>query len=76
MEVKFYQFKERLLYKAGFNKLCRQLTRRYTTKTCSFCGTLNDPGSSKIHIVRLLWPCGLDPNAAKNILMKGIIAAC
>jgi transposase len=46
----------------------------HTTKTCSFCGCINDVGASKIfkckqcnHVV------GRDVNAGKNILMKGII---
>jgi putative transposase len=78
MEVKFYQFKLRLLYKAGLqNKLVVPINEAYTTKTCSFCGTLNDPGSSKIYTCDCCGRVtGRDTNAAKNILMKGIIAAC
>ena len=73
--LKFYQFKERLLFKA-VEKGCKVhiVNEAYTTKTCSFCGCENEVGASKIfkckrcnHVV------GRDVNAGKNILMKGII---
>ncbi len=73
--LKFYKFKERLLFKA-LESGCKVhlVNEAHTTKTCSFCGCINDVGASKIfkckqctHVV------GRDVNAGKNILMKGII---
>lgn len=81
--LKFFQFKQRLLHKAaerGKRIIC--ITEEYTTKTCSFCGQLNEPKKSKIYtcnsnecIKRCGGVCriGRDVNAAKNILMKGLL---
>jgi putative transposase len=81
--LKFFQFKQRLLHKAaerGKRIIC--ITEEYTTKTCSFCGKLNEPKKSKIYtcnskecIARCGDVCriGRDVNAAKNILMKGLL---
>jgi len=74
-DLKFYKFKERLLYKATVkNKKVFCINEAYTTQTCSFCGCMYKPGCSKVyscsnckrHIDR-------DVNASKNILMKGIV---
>jgi transposase len=77
-DLKFYEFKKRLLEKAEEkNKLVYEINEAFTTKTCSSCGFINNlVGSSevykcvnnncKIHV-------GRDINAAKNILMKGLI---
>ena len=73
--VKFYKFKERLLFKA-LEHGCKVhlVNEAYTTKTCSFCGCINDVGASKIFkCKRCKCTVGRDVNAGKNILMKGII---
>ena len=75
-DQKFYIFKERLLYKAATkNKCVVCVSEAYTTQTCSNCGQNNKPGSSEIYYCK---SCnvhmGRDVNAAKNILMKGIIS--
>ena len=72
--LKFYQFKERLLYKAEEkNKKVYVINEEYTTKTCSFCGCMNEPGSSKVYqCTTCRKQVGRDINASKNILMKGI----
>jgi len=73
--LKFYKFKERLLFKA-LEHGCKVhlVNEAHTTKTCSFCGCINDVGASKIFKCK---QCnhvfGRDVNAGKNILMKGII---
>jgi transposase len=74
-ERKFYLFKQRLQYKASVrNKQLYLVKANHTTKTCSFCGTLNNPERSKIyHCLTCKRTVGRDVNAAKNILLKGII---
>ena len=75
-DLKFYQFRQRLLYKASVNqKQVFLVKEQYTTKTCSSCGILNkEIGSSKVFCCK---NCNLvtdrDHNASKNILMKGIL---
>jgi IS605 OrfB family transposase len=74
--LKFYQFKQRLEFKASEQGKKVILVKEHnTTKTCSFCGTLNDPGSSKIYECKNCKKrVGRDVNASKNILMKGMKA--
>jgi IS605 OrfB family transposase len=75
-DLKFYSFKQRLLYKASFyNKMVVMVNEAYTTKTCSCCGTINNNvGSSEIfNCTKCNKSVGRDVNAAKNILLKGII---
>ena len=74
MNLKFYKFKQRLLFKAEEkNKKVFEVKEQYTTKTCSFCGSLNDPKESKIYECKSCnIKIGRDINASKNILMKGI----
>ena len=74
-DLKFYDFKKKLLYKAeATNKLVILVNESFTTKTCSFCGTINSPGYSEIYsCLKCNKNVGRDINAAKNILMKGII---
>jgi transposase len=74
-DLKFYKFKCRLTNKMLIaNKLLYLVHEANTTKTCSFCGTINNPFSEKIY---RCCKCNIlvdrDVNAAKNILMKGII---
>ena len=56
------------------NKNVLLIPEPYTTKTCSRCGYLNNIGSSKIYKCR---GCNIiacrDLNAAKNILIKGLM---
>lgn len=73
--LKFYQFKQRLEFKAmELGKKVVMVKEHYTTKTCSFCGTENHPGISKVYQCKHCKCCvGRDVNAAKNILMKGMM---
>ena len=73
--LKFFSFKQRLLHRARLErKRIVLVPEHYTTRTCSSCGTLNDPGSSKVyHCSFCRTHVGRDVNAAKNILMKGMI---
>ena len=73
--LKFYKFKERLLFKAvERNKQVFLVNEAYTTQTCSNCGSNNKPGCSSVYSCRnCKKKVGRDVNAAKNILMKGII---
>lgn len=74
-DLKFYLFKSRLTYKISLkNKLLFIVNEANTTKTCSFCGTINNPLSDKIYKCdNCNIKIGRDVNAAKNILMKGIL---
>jgi IS605 OrfB family transposase len=74
-DLKFYKFKQRLLYKASIeNKLVFCVNEAYTTQTCSFCGNKYKPECSKIYdCIKCKNIIDRDINAAKNILMKGII---
>jgi transposase len=74
-DLKFYIFKERLLYKASTkNKYVFCINEAYTTQTCSYCGQNNKPKASEIYnCSNCNIYIGRDINAAKNILMKGII---
>lgn len=75
-DLKFFVFKQRLIYKAGLaNKFVKLVNEFNTTKCCSNCGNLNHfVGASEIYKCNncnLI--CGRDSNAAKNILLKGIL---
>ena len=74
-DLKFYKFKERLLYKASVkSKLVFTVNEAFTSQTCSCCGCINKPGSSKIYSCKNCKKnTDRDVNAAKNILLKGII---
>lgn len=76
-DLKFYKFKERLMYKANvLNKRVFNVNEMYTTMTCSSCGHLNDVGKKEIYkceTIRCNKTLLRDVSAAKNILMKGII---
>jgi IS605 OrfB family transposase len=74
-DLKFYKFKERLLFKATErNKRVILVNEAYTSQTCSCCGGMYKPGCSKIYSCN---KCNSvmdrDMNASKNILMKGIM---
>lgn len=73
--LKHFQFRERLMYKADCHDKKVILVNAYlTTKTCSNCGNIQDIGNSKIYncdqCKKIL---SRDLNAAKNILMKGLL---
>ena len=75
-ELKFFQFKQRLLSKATEkNKRIVMVNEAYTSQTCSFCGSMYKPGCSKVYDCK---NCNRktdrDVNASKNILMKGILS--
>jgi putative transposase len=72
--LKFYIFKQRLLYKSRTrNKYTFLIPEPYTTKTCSCCGHINNPEKSKIYnCMSCKITMGRDLNAAKNILLKGL----
>ena len=73
--LKFFEFKQRLLFKANEKgKKVFEIKEPYTTKTCSFCGVLNNPEKSKIYECKsCMRKIGRDVNASKNMLMKGIM---
>ena len=75
-DLKFFQFKQRLLSKATEkNKRIVMVNEAYTSQTCSFCGSMYKPGCSKVYDCK---NCNRktdrDVNASKNILMKGILS--
>lgn len=74
-DLKFYQFKQRIKYKAGcYSKLVIEVNEAYTSQYCSSCGTINNPLASKVyHCTHCNNTYDRDINAAKNILLKGII---
>lgn len=76
-DLKLYKFKQRLEEKCiERNRMFVLVKENYTTKTCSLCGSLNDPGKSKIYYCNnCKKELGRDINAAKNILMKGILCS-
>jgi IS605 OrfB family transposase len=73
-DLKFYKFRMILQSKAEqLGKRVVLVDEKYTTKTCSFCGMLNEVGCSKIYSCDgCQRKVGRDVNASKNILMKGI----
>lgn len=74
-DLKFYKFKERLLFKAKIkNKIVFNVNESFTTQTCSCCGIINNVGASKIYNCNNCKKNMLrDENAAKNILIKGLL---
>jgi len=74
-DLKFYKFKLRLQYKAScLNKKVVLVNEAYTSKTCSSCGNIYKIEASKIYSCSMCNNIsGRDVNAAKNILMKGLL---
>ena len=81
-DLKFYKFKQRLLYKCILNKKkVFFINEAYTSQGCSTCGNLwKDIGSNKKYKCQNI-NCKTkniifdrDFNAAKNICMKGLIS--
>jgi IS605 OrfB family transposase len=73
--LKFYQYKQRLMFKAAEKRrLVYMVNEAYTTQTCSCCGALNQPKLSKrYNCLNCKSIVGRDVNAAKNILMRGLM---
>ena len=73
--LKHYQFKQRLLFKAvERGKQVYETKEHYTTQTCSFCGSMYKPGCTSVYsCAGCKRNLGRDVNAAKNILMKGLV---
>ena len=74
-DLKFYLFKERLIFKSLIkNKYVILVNEAFTSKTCSSCGSRYNIGSLKTYICsNCKTTMDRDINAAKNILIKGII---
>lgn len=75
-DLKFYLFKQRLLYKASINnKKVFLINEAYTTQGCSKCGSLwKEIGDSKtFRCPECKYVCGRDVNSSKNMMMKGIL---
>ena len=75
-DLKFYVFKQRLIYKASLQGKYVKLVNEFnTSKCCSSCGTLNHClGSSKVFTCkRCKLNCDRDSNASKNIFLKGLL---
>jgi putative transposase len=74
-DLKFYKFKQRLLFKSmEKNKRVVSVHEAFTSQTCSCCGKMYKPGMSKVYNCKGCNICvDRDINASKNILMKGII---
>ena len=74
-DLKFYKFKERLLFKSKEkSKLVICVKEHYTSKTCSYCGSLYNVGNSKVYnCTQCKNTMDRDINASKNILLKGLL---
>jgi putative transposase len=74
-DMKMYQFKQKLLFKASVAQKVVYLVKEHnTTKCCSSCGTINNVGCSKEFCCKsCAFATGRDVNASKNILMKGLL---
>ena len=73
--LKFYQFRQKLIYKSILRDCKLGLIDEYnTTKSCSNCSTLNNIGSSsEYNCKHCLQLYDRDINSSKNILLRGII---
>jgi IS605 OrfB family transposase len=74
-DIAFFTFKQRLAYKAA---LCgckvRFVKENHTSKTCSCCGSIYNVCSSKTYnCPNCKTVMDRDHNAAKNILMRGLL---
>jgi len=74
-DLKFYLFKQRLIFKSLIkNKYVILVNEAFTSKTCSCCGSRYNIDSSKTYnCSNCKTTIDRDINAAKNILIKGII---
>ena len=75
-DLKFYQLKQRMIYKASISgKKVILVPEHYTTKTCSCCGVINESVGSKevFSCSKCNLKTGRDMNASKNMKMKGLL---
>jgi transposase len=72
--LKFYQFRQKLIYKSIIKDCKFSLIDEYnTTKACSNCSTLNNIGSSREYNCKhCLQLYTRDTNSCKNILLRAI----
>lgn len=72
--LKFYQFRQKLIYKCILKSCNFGLVDEYnTTKSCSNCSTLNNIGESRIYDCKhCLQTYTRDTNSSKNILLRAI----
>ncbi len=74
MDLKFYVFKQRLLYKAKMlGKHVKLVPEHYTTQSCpSGCGMHYKPSGKEYKCYNCNKVYGRDVGASKNMLMKGL----
>ena len=76
LRYRHYDFQQKLINKCKLIKGCsvKIVSEAYTTKTCTRCGELNDPGKSKAYNCS---ECSLsidrDINGARNIFLRSIV---
>jgi IS605 OrfB family transposase len=74
-DLNFFQFKQRLMFKANVRKkIVILVNEAYTSQGCSSCGSLYKINSDKVYrCKKCLEIFDRDTNSAKNILMKGFL---
>lgn len=73
-DLKFYILKQRLIYKSKTTgKKVILVNERYTSKTCSVCGNLQEMTDRIYNCKSCDSIVDRDINSAKNILMRGIL---
>lgn len=73
-DLKFYTLKQRMIYKAKTRgKKVILVNERYTSLTCSTCGTREKPDDRIYKCQGCEGMYDRDINSAKNILMRGIL---
>lgn len=72
--LKFYQFRQKLIYKSIINNCKLNIVDEYnTTKSCSNCSAINNIGSSReYNCKQCLQLYTRDTNSCKNILLRAI----
>ena len=72
--LKFYQFRQKLIYKCILKNCKFSLIDEYnTTKSCSNCSTLNNIGALRVYDCKqCLQSYTRDTNSSKNILLRAI----
>src|SRR3990167_3340246 len=72
--LKFYQFRQKLIYKCILKNCKFSLIDEYnTTKSCSNCSTLNNIGALRVYNCKhCLQSYTRDTNSSKNILLRAI----
>jgi transposase len=70
----FHRFLEKLKFKCeNTNTKLYIVTEEYTSKTCTFCGVINNVGSSEIYKCKECKSViDRDVNASRNILIKNL----